>query len=150
MGMRRKARELSIQTLYALAYTQTNETLAHLEYIETYADVLAMLCAENHIAPDSSIQKFADKLLYNLFPKIDAIDVLIVKHLEDTTIDKIGIIELIILRMAIYEMVYDHTPPAVIINEAIELTKKYCAEKSPSLINAVLDKIKDNEVTQNV
>jgi len=150
MGMRRKARELSIQTLYALAYTQTGDILQHLEYLNLYADVLSELCVENHIDPDSSIQKFADKLLYHLFPKIDDIDELIKKHIEDTTIDKIGIIELIILRMAIFEMVYDRTPPAVIINEAIELTKKFCAEKSPSLINAVLDKIKDNEVTNHV
>jgi len=150
MGIRRKSRELSIQTLYALSYVQVTETLMHLEYIDKYTDILNEICSENHVDLDSSVYIFADKLLKNLFPKIDTIDQLISKHMGDTNIDKLGIIELIILRMSIYEMIFDLIPPAVIINEAIELTKKFCAEKSPSLINAVLDKIKDNEVKKNV
>jgi len=150
MGIRRRSRELFIQTYYALTYTNTDEYLQHLDYLNKYPDILKELCAETNIEVNSSIYEFADKLLKNTFPRIDEIDKLISKYIGDYGLDKLGIIDLIIIRLAVYEMLYEHVPPAVIINESVELSKKYCAEKSPSLINAVLDKIKDNEVKEDV
>jgi len=150
MGIRRRSRELFIQTYYALSYSSTDPYLQHLDYISKYPEVLRELCEETKVDIDSGIYDFADRLLKNTFPKVDEIDEMISKYIGEHGIDKLGIIELIIIRMSVYEMLYDHVPPAVIINEAVELSKKYCAEKSPSLINAVLDKIKDKEVKEDV
>ena len=50
-----------------------------------------------------------------------------------------------ILRLSTYEMMYYDTPKVVVINEAVELAKKYSDDKVVKLINAVLDKVRDNE-----
>ena len=143
MGLRRKSRELFIQTYYALTYSDTNEHLLHLDYINKYKEVLDDLAEDNDVAHDNSVYTFAEKLLKNIFPKIDEIDQIINDNIGEYKIDKMGVLEMIILRMAIYEMLHEKTPAAVIINEAVEITKKYCAEKSPALVNAVLDKINE-------
>ena len=59
--------------------------------------------------------------------------------------DRLGKTDKAILRLATYEMLYYDTPKVVVINEAVELAKKYSDDKVVKLINAVLDKIRDNE-----
>ena len=61
--------------------------------------------------------------------------------MKDLTIDRIDKTGASILRMAIYELLYTDTPELVVINEAIELSKKYSDENVRKIINAVLDKI---------
>jgi len=73
------------------------------------------------------------------------IDSLINKYLEKWTIDRLGKTDASILRLAVYEMLYYDTPSAVVINEALELSHKYSDDKVVKVINAVLDKIRDNE-----
>lgn len=63
------------------------------------------------------------------------------KYLKDWTIDRLDNLGTVILRMAIYEINYTDTPKIVVINEAIELAKKYSDENVRKMINAVLDKI---------
>ena len=76
---------------------------------------------------------------------MDNIDSIISKYLENWDLDRLGKTDKAILRLATYEMLYYDTPKVVVINEAIELAKKYSDEKIVKLINAVLDKIRDNE-----
>ena len=61
--------------------------------------------------------------------------------MTDWTIDRIDKTGAAILRIGIYELKYTDTPEIVVINEAIELAKKYCDENIKNMINAVLDKI---------
>ena len=63
------------------------------------------------------------------------------KYIEGWTIDRIDKTGAAILRMAIYELMYTDTPEVVVINEAIELSKKYSDDNVRKIINAVLDKI---------
>jgi len=80
----------------------------------------------------------------NYFTKIDAIDADIKSNLENWDFGRISIIDKIILRMGIVELRYfGEIPPKVIINEAIELGKKYSTEKSNIFINGILNKLKD-------
>ena len=66
------------------------------------------------------------------------------KYMKDWSIDRIDRTGAAILKMAIYELKYTDTPPIVVINEAIELAKKYSDDDVRKMINAVLDKmIKD-------
>ena len=63
-------------------------------------------------------------------------------NLESYDIKRIGKAELTILRLALYEMYYDSSiSVAIAINEAIELSKVYCEDKSPKFINGVLSTI---------
>jgi len=143
MGIRRKSRELIVQTIYALNYAETDAYLLNLDYINLYKEILDNMASDNEITENSSIYKHAESCLKALLPKWENIDEVINNHIGDYKFEKIGLLDLIIMRLAVFEMLYqeDRTPPPVMINEAVELAKKFCAEKSPSLINAVLDNI---------
>lgn len=73
----------------------------------------------------------------------EAIDEVIAANLHNWKIDRISKINLTILRLAAYELLYnEEVPKGVAINEALEITRKYSDEKSVSFINGVLDKIR--------
>ena len=73
-------------------------------------------------------------------------DKVISKYLENWDLDRLGKTDKAILRLGAYELIHYDTPKVVVINEAVELAKKYSDDRVVKLINAVLDKIRDNEV----
>lgn len=89
--------------------------------------------------------KFVRDIIDGVLEKKDSIDKIISKYLENWDLDRLGKTDRAILRLSTYEMLYYNTPKVVVINEAVELAKKYSDEKIVKLINAVLDKIRDNE-----
>lgn len=89
--------------------------------------------------------KFVRDIVNGVLEKKDSIDKIISKYLENWDLDRLGKTDRAILRLSTYEMLYYNTPKVVVINEAVELAKKYSDEKIIKLINAVLDKIRDNE-----
>lgn len=89
--------------------------------------------------------KYVHDIVYGVLENQEKIDKIINKYLEKWTLNRLGKTDASILRLATYEMLYYDTPELVVLNEAIELAKKYSDEKVASLINAVLDKIRDNE-----
>ena len=77
-----------------------------------------------------------------IIDKLDEIDKKISDVSKGWTIDRIGKVELAILRLAVYEILYDEgIPTSVSINEAVELTKIYGTEQSPKFVNAILGNI---------
>lgn len=89
--------------------------------------------------------KFVRDIVDGVLEHKDNIDKIITKYLENWDLDRLGKTDRAILRLSTYEMLYYNTPKVVVINEAVELAKKYSDEKIVKLINAVLDKIRDNE-----
>lgn len=93
-------------------------------------------------AEDSSIDKdYYVELVDGVYNNIKVIDPQLEKHMQREVL-KVDPVERSILRIAAYE--FQHrldVPYRVVINEAITLTKKYCAEQSHTFINAVLDKV---------
>ena len=89
--------------------------------------------------------KFVRDVVYGVIKNIENIDKIITKYLENWDLDRLGKTDKAILRLGTYEMLYYDTPKVVVINEAVELSKKYSDDKIVKLINAVLDKIRDNE-----
>ena len=89
--------------------------------------------------------KFVRDIVDGVLEKKDSIDKIISKYLENWDLDRLGKTDRAILRLSTYEMLYYNTPKVVVINEAVELAKKYSDDKVVKLINAVLDKIRDNE-----
>jgi len=74
----------------------------------------------------------------------EVIDKIIETNLHNWKIDRISKVNLSILRLATYELLYDdEVPRSVAINEALEITRRYSDEKSVGFINGVLDKIKE-------
>ena len=89
--------------------------------------------------------KFVRDVVYGVIKNIENIDKIITKYLDNCQWDRLGKTVKAILRLGTYEMLYYDTPKVVVINEAVELAKKYSDDKIVKLINAVLDKIRDNE-----
>ena len=85
--------------------------------------------------------EFVKDIVYGVVTHQEEIDELANKYMHDWTIDRIDKTGCAILRMGIYEIKYTDTPEVVVINEAIELAKKYSDESVRKIINAVLDKI---------
>lgn len=84
--------------------------------------------------------EFVKDIVYGVVTYKDELDNLANSLIKDWTIDRIDKTGASILRMALYELKYTDTPEVVVINEAIELAKKYCDEAVRKIINAVLDK----------
>ena len=87
---------------------------------------------------------FVKQALIGIENNKEAIDTVVSENLQNWQLDRISKVNLSILRLATYEILYDEqVPRAVVINEALEITRRYSDEKSVSFINGVLDKIKE-------
>ncbi len=85
--------------------------------------------------------EFIKEIVYGVITYQSGIDQKANHFLKDWTIDRLGLPDQAIIRLSIYELLYTKTPEIVIINEAIELAKKYSDEKVRQMINGILDKI---------
>jgi N utilization substance protein B len=108
-------------------------------------EAVKVLFAET-FAPQSEQPELVIKIL----AQKNKIDSLIEKAAPAWAIDKLNKIDLAILRLAVYELENDNTPPKVVIDEAVELAKEYGSESSSSFINGVLGTIyKEEEDTKD-
>ena len=83
---------------------------------------------------------FVKSIVYGVTTYKSALDEIANKYIDGWTIDRIDKTGAAILRMGLYELKFTDTPEIVVINEAVELAKKYCDEAVRKIINAVLDK----------
>jgi len=84
---------------------------------------------------------FVKDIVYGVITHENEINELANKYMNDWNIDRIDKTGASILRMGIFELMYTDTPEIVVINEAIELAKKYSDDSVRKIINAVLDKV---------
>jgi len=84
---------------------------------------------------------FANKLFEGAAKDVGALDETIAKHCENWRFERLAAIDRAILRLTIHEMSAAETPPKVILNEAVELAKKFSSEESGAFVNGVLDAV---------
>jgi N utilization substance protein B len=122
---RRLARELTIQTLYQQDLYPSAEPLI----LEEMADPLTEMD-----------RKFHERLLEGVNRHIQTIDQYIQRYIKKGwTIERLATVDRAILRLAVYELLYEpETPTGVVLNEAVELAKTYSGETSSKFINGVL------------
>ena len=84
---------------------------------------------------------FVKDVVYGVVTHKNELDELANKHMKDWTLERIDKTGAQILRIAIYELKYTDTPEVVVVNEAVELAKKYSDDNVRKIINAVLDKL---------
>ena len=84
---------------------------------------------------------FALDLYTGVMDNLGACDEVIIAHLKDWDFERLGSIERATLRLAAYEILFGDLDSAVVINEALEITKAFGTEQSPKFINGVLDAI---------
>ena len=85
--------------------------------------------------------EFVKDMVYGIVTEFDLLTEIANTYLKNWTIDRLDLTGASILRMAIYEIKYMDTPKVVVINEAIELAKKYSDDNVRKMINACLDRI---------
>ena len=128
MATRTQARESVIGLLYA--YDLGNEGIA--KFVD-------------EILEDKKIRnqqkEFALKLFNGTIQNLESIDKEIISHLTQRTLEDIGSVEKSILRLAVYEILFEDLPKAIIINEAIELSKRLASDGAPKFVNGLLDKV---------
>ena len=135
MGKRRTARELALKFLY-----QT-------EFISNSPDSeLISFCDRANVSEE--VQNFTQALIKNILFHKKEVDELLEKISANWAPDRMAVIDKNILRLGICELLFDPTtPPKVVINEAVEIAKKFGTEESPDFINGILDKVfKDSKV----
>lgn len=133
MGKRRLAREYALEFLYGIEFFNKDDNMTE----EPLKDFL-----QRHSNEDSAVMDFAKVLITGTLKHLGEIDRLIQETAERWNIDRMAVIDKTILRIATYELLYHpETPPAVIINEALEIAKKYSTADSSSFINGILDPI---------
>jgi transcription antitermination protein NusB len=86
-------------------------------------------------------KEFALKLFNGTVENIETIDNEIKAHLNQGTLEDIGSVEKSILRLAVYEILFESLQKAIVINEAIELSKRLASDGAPKFVNGLLDKI---------
>ena len=86
-------------------------------------------------------RNFANSLFEGAAKEAAAIDGLIAKHAETWRLERISATDRAILRLAIHELRATDTPPRVVLNEAVEMAKKFSSEDSGPFVNGILDSI---------
>ena len=137
-------RERAMTVLYQILLYEKNKINYTIENIIN--EMMKSIEIENRKKIDL---EFLSQLVRGVLSNLEVIDSNISKYLENWNIERLGLTDQAIIRIATYELVYTDTPNLVCINEAIELSKKYSDEKVSKMINGVLDKIyherEDNE-----
>jgi N utilization substance protein B len=81
---------------------------------------------------------FVETLCRGVVERQDELDATIAPHLSGWTVDRLASVDRVILRMALYELRFFATPPGAVINEAVELAKRYGTDESGRFVNGVL------------
>jgi transcription antitermination protein NusB len=132
---RHRAREAAVQILYQWEIGGRD--------VERAAETFFAFQWPNADAPPDDLRAFAAALSRDTVESLDAIDALIAETAERWRPERMAVLDRLILRMAICELMRDRsTPPAVVINEALELARTFSTEESVKFINGMLDAIR--------
>ncbi|MGM9978057.1 MAG: transcription antitermination factor NusB [Clostridium sp.] len=128
---RKKSREKAMELLFSITLSKDSVEEAMEVFVDNYEENIKELDLD-----------YIKALLEGVEANKNEIDSIIERNLQNWKLDRISKINLIILRLGVYEIVFDENiPKKVALNEAIELGKVYSDEKSVSFINGVLDKV---------
>jgi transcription antitermination protein NusB len=134
VNTRRRAREAALQMLYQ---TEVGRAGAY-EAITTYWPAHDA----EHEVPES-MREFANALVRGTLDRMTEIDSVLTAHATNWRIERMAVIDRLVLRLAVYELLAEQaTPPRVVINEALELARTYSGEEAVAFVNGVLDAVR--------
>ena len=132
---RRRAREAALQILYQWDVGRGEVNRA----VETF---FGHQWPDAQPAPDE-VRTFASGLARDTVTRLDAIDAVVAETAQNWRPERMAVLDRLILRMAVCELMRDpDTPPAVVINEALELARTFSTEDAVKFINGMLDAIR--------
>ncbi len=128
MPLRRKAREYALQMLFQWE-------------IGRQAPALVEAGFWKNARAEKTTRAFANQLFEGAVADSAAVDELITRHATNWRLDRMAAIDRAVLRLAVAELRSGSSPPKVVINEALELAKKFSSEEAAPFINGILDAI---------
>ena len=136
MGSRRTARECALQMLYEFDVGKHSQE----EILETFWQM--------NEQPER-VREFAAQLFQGSVGRLREIDSLIQRYAKNWRLSRMAAVDRNILRLAVYEFLSDCcTPGTVVINEALEIAKKFSTHESAQFVNGILDSIKNDLVEE--
>ena len=131
MGHRRIGRECALQMMYELDVGKHPKD----EILRTY-------WLMNEHSP--KVRDFAELLFEGTIQKLKEIDRVIQQHTKNWRLSRMAAVDRNILRLAVFELLWgDKTPGTVVINEALEIAKRFSTHESAQFVNGILDSIKN-------
>jgi len=137
MGNRRKSREYSLQLLYARDVTGWQ-----------MEDISPIFWKDRSTSEQT--KGYAINIVNGVLAHATEINTSIEQNSSNWKITRMSYVDRNILRIAVYEFMYEDSPPVVVINEAIELAKRYGDGESGQFVNGVLDAIRKSLPARNV
>jgi N utilization substance protein B len=129
MASRRKGRELALQMLFQWELGE-----------HTPQHVIASFLRLQRCEPEE--EGFARSLFEGAVSEVASLDRMIQEHAEHWRLERMAAVDRNVIRLALYELLHCATPPPVIINEALELARRFSTEDSVEFVNGVLDAIR--------
>lgn len=135
VGPRHRAREAALQILYFWEVGRASPD-----------EALAAFFAEHQPDAPEPLRTFASDLVHGTISEIGALDAIIAAHSSNWRLDRLAVIDRMILRMAAWELGHERdTPAPVVIDEAIELARTFSTDDSVRFVNGVLDAIRKDQ-----
>ena len=130
----RRARAAALQMLYQW---EVGRVSAH-EAIVTYWP-----SREDDEELPEALREFANALVTGTIRQIAEIDALLAAHAQNWRVERMAVLDRLVLRLAVYEMLTSpETPSGVVINEALELAREYTGDEAVGFVNGILDAIR--------
>jgi N utilization substance protein B len=127
MGKRRKARESALQILFQLEFDDSTPGKVMGSYWQNRKG-------------SKEIAEYTQFLVTGIISHRERIDTMIQSVSSNWRLDRMAIVDRNVLRMAVFELLYEESiAPAIVINEAIEVVKKYSSEEAATFVNGILD-----------
>jgi N utilization substance protein B len=137
MSRRSRAREVALQVLYQ--YDLNPDTAAPIDSF-----------VQERLGGERRLIEFAQSLITGVRGQGPQLDRYLSGSADNWSLDRMAVTDRNVLRLGAYELFYTDTPGRVVVNEAVELAKRYGDKQSPSFINGILDRLlrlRDSELT---
>ena len=132
---RHHAREAALQILYQWEIGGAD--------VDRAAETFFTLQWPNADAPADDLRAFASALAHDVVDRLEAVDLLIAETAANWRPERMAVLDRLILRLAVCELLREPSvPPAVVINEALELARTFSTEEAVKFINGMLDAIR--------
>ena len=139
MGTRRKSRELAMQMCFQQDLGKQTPEIVEKLFWDSRDDV------------DEETRRFAEDLYRVVNARMEEVDQVIQQHTQNWKIERMAVVDRNLLRVAVGEMLsYPKTPGPIIINESLEIARRYAAPESVNFLNGVLDAINRDLLKQRL
>jgi N utilization substance protein B len=143
--MRRRGRELALKIIYSYQDTNSSVEAVLEDFWSNFRfrdDILGDAVDDTSEVVPAEVRRFTEDLALGALANLSNLDSVIKEYSTNWTLERMAKVDLSLLRLATFELLFHpDVPTSVVINEAIEIGKRYGTKDTPAFINGILDKI---------